>query len=26
VYDGSGHGNRFTDNECTTSLPGHLCQ
>jgi len=26
VYDGSGRGNRFTDNECATSLPGHLCQ
>jgi nitrous oxidase accessory protein NosD len=26
VWDGSGHGNTFTDNECSSSIPKHLCE
>jgi parallel beta-helix repeat protein len=25
IWDGSGSGNRFNDNECATSMPNHLC-
>jgi nitrous oxidase accessory protein NosD len=25
VWDGSGHGNRFVDNDCRTSIPSGLC-
>jgi parallel beta-helix repeat protein len=25
LWDGSGHGNRFIENECATSMPNHLC-
>ncbi len=25
VWDGSGYGNHFSDNECGASTPGHLC-
>lgn len=26
IWDGSGSGNTFTDNECGSSVPGHLCE